>query len=133
MTAVLVCLLAIAQAPVTADSINAGLMPGLQKQGVPAISKGPHQRPGKPPRVARIWTVGELTKKFGEPTSRTSLHVVEMLNKTGKHDSYPGERWEWKLDDGTVRADFAIRGYGQSNKAETLRLQIYTVSLIRPK
>lgn len=135
MSIIFLSLFLVAGTDVSADSINAGLTPGLQKDGVSKIvdAHGHIKRAGKPWKVARIWTVAELTAKFGEPTDRKSdPHSSRMLDKTGKITRYPTEIWMWDKDDGTVVAEFAMRGYGSSDgKPETMRLQIFHVKFDR--
>ena len=102
---------------VTADFINSELLRGLQRAGVGAVRRGRTHLGLNLCGIARIWTVAELVNKFGEPTSRVSASSkADMLNKAGKHDVCPTENWEWKVNDATVKANFATGGYGQATR-----------------
>ena len=107
----------------SADQIHAALQQGIKAKHSTAKSKSKSKTPHK---SNRVWTVKELTTKFGEPSSRKSLG-------TRGGGTVETESWTWKCDDGSVNATFLDRGYGHADDPKTLRLEIKEVSIKRPK
>jgi hypothetical protein len=106
----------------SADQIHAALQQGIKTKSASTRSKSkvPH-------KSNRVWTAGELIAKFGEPASRVSTGG-KVAGGSGER-----ERWIWGRDDGTVKAWFFDRGYGNADDPKTLRLEIIEVGIARPE
>jgi len=116
-----------AHKPMSADKIRALLEQGIQKS-----TKSKSKSKAPPKKSNRVWTVGELIAKFGEPTSRKGGGA----RSKGDNWSAPGntvETWTWERDGGSVVAKFSDMGYGSPDSAKSLRLKIGSVSIERPK
>jgi hypothetical protein len=76
----------------------------------------------------RIYTVGEILSKFGEPAKRESRGGKSNTTQTN-------ETWVYNCKDGTVTVGFTQVGYGgnSSSNGKNMRLQITSVVPTRGK
>jgi hypothetical protein len=97
-----------------ASEIRAALQQGIQSQ---SKSKSDVRKSN------RVWTVGELVAKFGEPEARRVRSETQC-----KRGTTTTVWWTWKRGDGSAKAEFLSRGFGRADDPASQRLEIKSVA-----